>query len=62
MTTHYSVVFSKLAKEKFDALIHADRKLGQQVARAIDRLVAKPDLGDFLKGEWKGYRKYRTGR
>ena len=62
MTTRYTVVFSKIAKEKFDAFIQADRKLGAQIAKAIDRLTANPDLGEFLKGEWKGYRKYRTGR
>lgn len=62
MTIAYKVVFSKLAQEKFDSFIHADRKLGEQIAKAIERLVANPDLGEHLKGEWKGYRKYRTGR
>ena len=62
MTTRYAVVFSKLAREKFDQFIRADRTLGEQIAKAIDRLVANPTLGEFLKGEWKGYRKYRTGR
>ena len=62
MTARYTVLFSKLAKEKFDAVIHADRSLGEQVAKAIERLAIHPELGEFLKGEWKGYRKYRTGR
>lgn len=57
----YAVVLSKLAQEKFDRLIHADRKLGEQIAKAIDRLSLHPGLGEFLKGDWKGYRKYRTG-
>jgi len=61
MTARFTVVLSKLAQEKFDRLIHADRKLGEQLARAIERLAAHPELGEFLKGEWKGYRKYRTG-
>ena len=62
MTTRYAVVLSKLAQEKFDRFIQADRKLGRQIAKAIDRLAANPALGEFLTGEWKGYRKYRTGR
>ena len=62
MTARYSVVLSKLAKQKFDAFIHADRQLGQQIAKAIERLAANPDLGELLRGEWNGYRKYRTGR
>lgn len=61
MSARYAVVLSKLAQEKFDRFIHADRKLGEQLARAIERLALHPELGEFLKGEWKGYRKYRTG-
>jgi len=61
MMARYTVVFSKLAKEKFDQFIHADRKLGEQLGNAIDRLAAHPELGEFLKGQWKEYRKYRTG-
>ena len=61
MTTRFTVVFSKLAREKFDGFIRADRKLGEQLAKAIERLAAHPELGEFLKGEWKSYRKYRTG-
>ena len=57
----YTVVFSKLAQEKFDRFIQADRKLGEQIAEAIDRLATHPELGEFLGGKWKGYRKYRTG-
>ena len=62
MTARYTVVLSKLAQEKFDRFIKADRTLGEQIAKAIDRLALNPNLGDFLKGEWQGYRKYRTGR
>ena len=61
MTEKFTVVFSKLAQEKFDSFIHADRKLGEQIARAIDRIALNPNLGEFLKGDWKGYRKYRMG-
>ncbi len=61
MTTRYAVVFSQIAREKFDRYIHSNRKLGEQIARAIDRLAVHPDLGEFLQGQWKGYRKYRTG-
>ena len=61
MTVRYRVVFSELAQEKFDRFIRASRKLGEQIARAIDRLALNPELGEFLKGEWKGYCKYRTG-
>lgn len=61
MTARYAVVFSELAQEKFDRFIHADRKIGEQITKAIDRLSLHPELGEFLKGEWKGYRKYRTG-
>lgn len=60
MTTRYTVVLSKLAQEQFDRFIRADRKLGEQIAKAIDRVAEHPNLGEFLKGEWKGYRKYRT--
>ena len=62
MSVRYTVVFSKLARERFDQVIRADRTLGEQIAKAIDRLVANPTLGEFLKGGWKDYRKYRTGR
>ncbi len=61
MTARYTVVLSKAAQEKFDRFIRADRTLGEQLAKAIERLAAHPELGEFLKGEWKGYRKYRTG-
>ena len=61
MTVRYTVVLSKLAQEKFDHFIRADRKRGEQIAKAIDRLASNPTLGEFLKGAWKGYRKYRTG-
>ena len=61
MTTRYTVVLSRLAQDKFDQVIHADRKLGEQLAKAIDRLALNPLLGEFLTGEWKGYRKYRRG-
>ena len=61
MTTRYTVVLSRLAREKFDRFIHADRKLGEQISRAIERLALHPGLGEFLKGKWKGYRKYRAG-
>ena len=61
MTARYTVVLSKLAQEKFDRFVRADRKLGEQLAKAIDRLSRHPELGGFLKGEWKGYRKYRSG-
>ncbi len=62
MTPQYNVILSKLADNKFDKLIRSDRKLGEQVAKAIDRVASNPDLGELLKGEWKGHRKYRTGR
>ena len=61
MTVRYTVVLSKSAQEKFNRFIRADRKLGEQLAKAIERLAAHPELGELLKGEWKGYRKYRTG-
>lgn len=61
MTGRYAVVLSRIAQEKFDRFIHADRKLGEQMGKAIDRLALNPELGEYLKGEWKGYRKYRTG-
>ncbi|MDO8730703.1 MAG: type II toxin-antitoxin system RelE/ParE family toxin [Candidatus Omnitrophota bacterium] len=61
MTSRYTVVLSKLAQEKFDRFFRTDRKLGEQLAKAIDRLAQHPELGKFLKGEWKGYRKYRSG-
>ena len=61
MTGRYTVVLSTLAQEKFDSYIRADRKLGEQISKAIDRLAVHPSLGEFLRGEWKGYRKYRTG-
>ena len=61
MTGHYTVVFSSLAREKFDHFIQADRRLGEQIARAIDRIALHPEMGEFLKGEWRDYRRYRTG-
>ena len=61
MTARYTVVLSKRARQKFDNFIQANRKIGEQISRAIDRLSLNPGLGEFLKGEWKGYRKYRTG-
>ena len=53
MTPQYNVILSKLAESKFDKLIHSDRKLGEQVAKAIDRAASNPDLGELLKGEWE---------
>ena len=62
MTSPYNVTLSKLAESKFDKLIHSDRKLGEQVSKAVDRVASNPELGELLRGEWKGHRKYRTGR
>ena len=62
MTARYAVVLSKAAQEKFERFIRADRRVGEQLAKAIERLATHPELGEFLKGEWQGYRKYRTGR
>ncbi len=61
MTARYTVVLSDLAQEKFDRIIQASRKIGEQIAEAVDRLALHPDLGEPLRGEWKGYKKYRTG-
>ena len=61
MTTRYTVVLSKLAQEQFSSFIRTNRKLGEQLAHAIDRLASHPALGTLMKGEWQGYRKYRTG-
>lgn len=61
MRAHHTVVLSKLAQSGFDEIIHASRKLGLQIAKAIDRLAQHPQLGEALKGRWKGYWKYRTG-
>lgn len=61
MSVSYRVVLSKRAEEVFESLMRVDAKKGRQVARAIDRLALNPNLGEFLKGDWKGYRKYRTG-
>lgn len=41
--------------------VRTDRKLGEQLAKAVDRLATSPHKGEQLKGEWKGYWKYRTG-
>ena len=62
MTARYTVVLSKLAQEKFNRFILADRTLGERLAKTIERIAAHPELGELLKGEWSGYRKYRTGR
>ena len=61
MSGHYTVVLSKVAQDKFDKFIRKNRKVGEQIAKAIDRLASNPELGEFLKGPWQGYRKYRTG-
>ncbi len=61
MSSRYTVVLSRLAQEKFDDFIRKNRKIGEQIAKAIDRLALNPELGEFLKGKWQGYRKYRTG-
>ncbi len=61
MSDLYEVIFSKLAQEKFDDLIGHDRRIGKQIAGAIDRLARNPALGEPLKGKWQGYQKYRTG-
>ncbi len=61
MRSVYSIVFSLVARAEFDHLILSNRKLGEQIKKVIDRLSLHPDLGKFLKGEWKGYRSYRTG-
>ena len=61
MTARHAVVLSNVAREKFARFIRADRARGEQLAKAIERLAAHPERGEFLKGEWKGYRKYRAG-
>lgn len=57
----YTVLFAKLAQEQFDHLAGGDRRVGRQLANAIERLALHPELGEFLTGAWKGYRKYRAG-
>lgn len=61
MTARYTIVFSRIAQEKLDRFVHVDPKVGRQIAKALDRLALHPELGQFLKGEWREYRKYRTG-
>ena len=61
MSTLYTVIFSKLAQEQFDEIISADRRLGAQISKAIDRLASNPESGKLLMGEWKGYRRFRSG-
>ena len=61
MTTRYGVVFSQLARDRFDRFIRANRKIGEQIAKAIDRLALNPGPGEFLKSGRKDYRKYRAG-
>ena len=58
----YSGILSKMAQKKFDEFISSDRKLGEQLAKALDRLAVTPDLGKPLSGEWRGYLRYRSGR
>ena len=58
----YAVLFSNLARDKFDRLIASNRKLGEQIAKAFDRIAAHPEIGQLMKGvEWEGCRKYRSG-
>lgn len=59
--TRFTVVLSKIAEEKLEILLKQNRKIGEQISKAIDRLALHPEVGEFLKGEWKGYRKYRSG-
>lgn len=61
MSVRYRVVFSKLADEKFSLIVGSDRKVGEQIAKAIDRLSLHPERGEFLKGPLQGCRKYRSG-
>jgi len=61
VTTGYTTVFSHVAEEQFERLIHADRRLGERLARAIERLAREPRVGALLTGGWKGYCKYRVG-
>ena len=46
MTPQYNVILSKLADNKFDKLIRSDRKLGEQVAKAIDRVASNQILAN----------------
>lgn len=57
----FQVQLTKQAEKAFDHLMKSQPHLGQRVARAIDRLAKYPDLGIPLKGDLKGYHKYRVG-
>lgn len=61
MTTRYAVVFTKAAEKEFDDIIERNRRLGERISKAIDRLAYNPRLGELLSGSWKGYCKYRAG-
>jgi mRNA interferase RelE/StbE len=58
----YSVHFSDNAADELERISVSDRRIGRQIASAVNRLATHPNLGKSLKGEWAGYFKYRTGR
>ena len=61
MTARYTVVFAKAAEKEFDAIVERNRDLGERLSKAIARLAEDPRRGEFLRGPWKGYWKYRVG-
>jgi mRNA interferase RelE/StbE len=57
----FEVVLSPSASEFYAT---ADRPLALKLARCFGRLEKEPDKGNnvkHLKGEWKGYLRYRIG-
>lgn len=57
----FQVTLTRQAEKAFDKLMQSQPHLGRRAAEAIDCLAKNPDLGIPLRGDLKGYHKYRVG-
>ena len=57
----YQVFLTKQAEKAIALLSKSQPKMAKRIADSIDRLSADADMGIPLRGELKGFYKYRVG-
>lgn len=57
----FRIQLTRQAEKAFNRLMKSQPAFGERVAHAIEVLAKDPDLGVPLRGDLKGYHKYRVG-
>lgn len=57
----FRVQLTRQAEKVFGKLMKSQPHFGERIAHAIESLSKDPDLGVPLRGDLKGFHKYRVG-